>query len=115
MKTSRGCEWEKIVNEVAKEEAIAYGVEQSTSKVFLGKASGDFSDCMRYRVQEKLIKRLEDHELIKKYTVLNKEFEQRVKEENREKDVKNINEKRAQKSPKQSQYLKKRGVDNEKN
>jgi hypothetical protein len=47
--------------------------------------------------------------------VLNKEFEQRVKEENQEKDVKNINEKRAQKSPKQSQYQKKQGVDNEKN
>jgi hypothetical protein len=58
---------------------------------------------------------LEDHELIKRYMVLNKEFEQRVKEENREKDEKNMNEKRAQKSPKQSRYQKKRGVDNGKN
>jgi hypothetical protein len=57
---------------------------------------------------------LEGHELIQKYTVLNKEFENRVKEENHEQDEKNINEKRAQKSPKQSLYQKKQGVKGEK-
>jgi hypothetical protein len=72
-KNESSMEWEKIVDEFAKEEMIACGVQQSPSKVFLTKALGDFSDCMRYRVQEKIIKRLEDHELIKKYTVLNKE------------------------------------------
>jgi hypothetical protein len=58
---------------------------------------------------------VEGHELIQKYMVLNKEFEHRIKEENREKDVKNVNEKWAQKSPKQQQYRKKRRVDNRKN
>jgi hypothetical protein len=73
----------------------------------IGKAFGGYSDILKYRVQEKLIKRLEDHELVKKYTILNKEFEKRVKEENRETDTKNMNEKRAQKSPKQGRYQKK--------
>jgi hypothetical protein len=81
----------------------------------ISKVVGDYSDILRYRVQEKLIKRLEDHELVRRYTILNKEFEKRVKEENCEMDEKNMNEKRAQKSPKQSQSQKKRGVDNEKN
>jgi hypothetical protein len=109
-------EWEKIVEEVTKEEQVACGVlVPAPVEVLVTKAKGDFSDCMRYRVQEKIIKRVEGHELIQKYTVLNKEFEHRVKEENREKDMKNINEKRAQKSPKQGQYQKKRGVDNRKN
>jgi hypothetical protein len=108
-------EWEKIVEEVAKKEIENQGAAESPAKEFLTKSIGGYADLMKYRVQEKLIRRLEDHELIKRYTVLNKEFEQRVKEENREKDEKNMNEKRAQKSPKQSRYQKKRGVDNEKN
>jgi hypothetical protein len=61
-----------------------------------------------------LVKRLEGHELIQKYMVLNQEFETRIKEENWEKDEKNINEKWVQKSPKQSLYQKKRGVESEK-
>jgi hypothetical protein len=108
-------EWEKIVNEMAKVEAKACGQKETLPKELISRAVGNYSDILRYHVQEKLIKRLEDHKLVKKYTILNKEFEKRVKEENRETDVKNMNEKRVQKSPKQSYNQKKRGVDNEKN
>jgi hypothetical protein len=54
-------EWEKIVNEIAKEEMEVCGIQLSPPKVFLTKALGDFSDCMRYRIQEKIIRQLEDH------------------------------------------------------
>jgi hypothetical protein len=109
-------EWMKIVDEVTKEEQTACGVlELALADSLIAKVKGDFSDCRRYHVQEKIIRRVEGHKLIQKYTVLNKEFEHRIKEENREKDVKNVNEKRAQKSPKQQQYRKKRGIDNRKN
>jgi hypothetical protein len=108
-------EWNKIADEVAKEEMNEQGLSDKVeTKYYLTKASGDYTDWVRYHVQQKLVKRLEGHELIQKYTILNKEFENRVKEENREQDEKNINEKRAQKSPKQSLYQKKRGVEDEK-
>jgi hypothetical protein len=113
-KNDSAIEWEKIVNEVAKAEAKVCGQGKTPPKELISRAVGNYSDILRYRVQEKLIKRLEDHELVRRYTILNKEFEKRVKEENREMDEKNINEKRAQKSPKQSRYQKKRGVNNEK-
>jgi hypothetical protein len=76
-------EWLKIVEEVAKEEQEACGVvDLMQVKSLVTKAKGDFSDCIRYWVQEKIIKRVEGHKLIQKYTVLNKEFEHRVKEKN---------------------------------
>lgn len=46
--------------------------------------------------------------MIKIYTTINSGFEKRVKEENREYDEWNMNEKRAQKSPKQKAYQKRR-------
>jgi hypothetical protein len=106
-------EWEKIADEVAAEEMKEQGAgvsKKEETKFYLDKASGDYRDWLKYHIQQKLVKRLEGHELIQKYMVLNQEFETRVKEENREKDMKNINDKRAQKSPKQSLYQKKRGV-----
>lgn len=50
-------------------------------------------------MKKRLIKHAESHEMIQKYYALNTEFETRVKKENRELDVTNINEKRAGKSP----------------
>jgi hypothetical protein len=93
-------EWEKIADEVAKQEMKEQGLSDKVEmKYYLAKASGnDYTDWVKYHIQQKLVKQLEGHELIQKYMVLNKEFESRVKEENREKDEKNINEKRAQKS-----------------
>lgn len=58
---------------------------------------------------------MQEHEVVRKYNALNKDFEIRVKEENQETDEKNINEKRAQKSPKEKTFQKKRGVDNNEN
>jgi hypothetical protein len=106
-------EWDKITEEVTQEEMKEQAVdvlEREEPKRYLTKVSGDYTDWLKYHIQQKLIKRLEGHELIQKYMVLNHEFENRVKEENREKDVKNINEKMVQKSPKEYLYQKKRGV-----
>jgi hypothetical protein len=87
-------EWTKIVEEVTKEEQVTCGVlVPAPAESMVTEAKGDFSDCMRYRVQEKIIRQVEGHKLIQKYTVLNKEFKHRVKEENQEKDTKNVNEK----------------------
>lgn len=61
------------------------------------------------------MKKLETHDIVKKYNELNKNFVVRVKEENRELDEKNINEKRAQKSPKEKMYQKKREVESNEN
>ncbi|CAB4397996.1 unnamed protein product [Rhizophagus irregularis] len=52
--------------------------------------------AIEYRMH---IQKNESHDVIQKYYALNTEFETRVKEENRELDVTNINEKRAGKSP----------------
>jgi hypothetical protein len=103
-------EWEKIANEVAVQEMEEQGIKDKVDmQTYLEKASGDYTDWVKYHIQQKLVKRLEGHELIQKYMILNKEFESRVKDENHEKDEKNINEKRAQKSLKQSLYQKKQG------
>lgn len=99
-------EWERIVNETSKSIAKDKPVESMCSP-----AVGNFTDLLRCAVQRNIVEKLETHDVIKKYNDLNKNFEVRVKEENREVDEKNVNDKRAQKSPKQIDYQKKRGVE----
>ncbi|PKB97327.1 hypothetical protein RhiirA5_384741 [Rhizophagus irregularis] len=50
----------------------------------------------------------ESYDVIQRYTTLNNDFTKRVKEENCETDTRNINEKRATKSPMVKEYTKKR-------
>jgi hypothetical protein len=72
----------KIVEEIIKEEQVTCGVlVPAPAESLVTKAKEDLSDCMRYQVQEKIIRRVEGHKLIQKYTVLNKEFERRIKKE----------------------------------
>lgn len=71
----------------------------------------DSAPALKIEVQELIIERLQEHELIKRYIKLNKEFERRVKEENRERDEKKASENRAPTSQQQKSYQKKRGVE----
>lgn len=66
---------------------------------------------LRVELKERLVEKSESHDVIQFYTTLNSDFEKRVKEENGEVDTRNMNEKRAQKSPKEKDYQKKRGIE----
>lgn len=74
-------------------------------------AKADLWNELRVDVQQMIIKKCEQSKVIKKYNTLNQKFVKRVKDENSEMDEKNVNEKQAQKSPKQKSYQKKRGVE----
>lgn len=101
-------EWERIVADRA--QSVQKSVESITSP-----AAGNRSDMIRCGIQRQIVERLDNHEVVQKYNALNKDFGIRVKQENWETDEKNINEKRAQKSPKEKDYQKKRGVDTNEN
>lgn len=105
-------EWERIVDETVLGTTDGYGLDESNVQEYLSRVEGNSEeDDLKVEIQENIIKNLEGHDLIKQYIRLNENFYKRIKEENREIDVKNANEKRAQKSPKEKSYQKKRGVD----
>lgn len=58
------------------------------------------------KIKKRIIETAESHDVIQRYTTLNNDFTKRIKEENREIDLKNINEKRAGKSPNEKKYQK---------
>lgn len=105
-------DWEGIVSAQVKE-LDDYNLLEGTLEECTGNVAVplDRLDPLRLEVQQSIIKKCEAHELIKTYNKLNKEFESRVKDENREMDVKNRNEKRGQKSLQEKLHSKKRGVE----
>lgn len=83
------------------------------SKAATGDTAVSYKDHLDIlaNASEMQVKKAEETDLIKAFTALNLGFETRVKDENREVDVKNRNEKRATKSPMEKSFQKKRGVE----
>lgn len=106
-------EWEKIVASSVSEIYEGMGIHEyeEDPMIYLKPARSDERNVFKADVQAKVIERSESHALIQEYMGLNAGFEKRVKDENREVDEKNVNLKRAQKSPKQKDYQKRRGVE----
>lgn len=98
MDASEGMEWEKIDNETKMELKKRWRWQGKIKEDFLKQDNG-FTD-LGGELKERLIEKAEDHVVNQEYMKLNSGFVKRVKDENREVDIRNVNEKRAQKSQK---------------
>lgn len=106
--------WERLVENVVEDFASELEMMiEKASEMVAAEARLDGMNGARVVLNEMIISKAEEHPFIKEYNNLNRRFEMRVKVENKTRDDKKAHGKRDEKSPKQKEYQKKRGVEKE--